>query len=303
MTTKKQKELLDFVKSYDEQGISRLKAFATYAKKHNLKPESVRNSFYGIVRKLNLKHQIPISKTTFFSKTELQEKMSKVVNLLKQGHSIRSACLIVSGNDAKQMLRLQNKFRALQRKNYAFLVELGYEENNVKNQQNYLQNFTLFKNYNLSKNAILLTKNDSLTNKNQYDSVKNDNEDTKVLKMPRNNVLSDNDINNLFLGLVKMVKRQAIETAPKILKDEIKIANDALRQALTKLEVSSRKLQVTMGENYELKKKLEQSQTMLKNAKQTHEELLNEINNIGKLDELKSFLQNYKQNQGLNYND
>ena len=156
----------------------------------------------------------------------------------------------------------------------------------------------------LNKNTFIPNKNNNYTNKNENNELK---EDAKILRMPNNNILSDNDINNLFMGLVRMVKRNAIENAPSVLKNECELANVSLKEALVKLGVSTRKLEVIKCENYELKQKLIESEKMLISARSEVAELLNKIDSAGKIEELKNFLNEYKKrisatNQNSNSN-
>ena len=303
-------ELLEFIKKMDAVGYPRLQSFTLFAKKYGLKCETIRNLYYRLVKDRHLQNEHKIEKSKPFTKQELKSCMSKIINELHQNKSLRNACYIVSNGDAKLMLRLQNKFRSLQKSNIEYLEKLGYVDN-----AKFMQKSILNKNYDKSnlllENATMLNKNTFIPNKNNNYTNKNENnelkEDAKILRMPNNNILSDNDINNLFMGLVRMVKRNAIENAPSVLKNECELANASLKEALVKLGVSTRKLEVIKCENYELKQKLIESEKMLISARSEVAELLNKIDSAGKIEELKNFLNEYKKrisatNQNSNSN-
>ena len=289
--TIKQQELLHFILKADEQGMPRLQAFEKYAKLNNLKSETIRNQYYSLVKEFQLTKQFSINTNKPFTRQELIQSMSNIVKLINQGKSIRTACLIESGGEAKLMLRLQNKFRSMIKKDINFLIKLGYNPD-VNNEKIFLFDEVKKKDLNLKPTTILY-KNNSIDSKNDSITTKNNNE-PKILKMPNNNLLTDNDINNLFMGLVKMVKRNALENAPNILKNQFEEANNSLKDALMKLGVSTRKLEIIKCENYELKKKLIDSQRLLDETQKEYNKLLTKITNIGKIDDLKKFVQDYK---------
>jgi len=289
--TTKQQELLHFIMKADEQGIPRLQAFEKYAKLKHLKSETIRNQYYSLVKEFDLTKQFLINSNKPFGKQELTKTMTNIIRLINQGKSIRTACLIESGGDAKLMLRLQNKFRSMLKKDINYLIKLGYNPEN-KNQKNILFDESMKSQLNLKTNTILY-KNDSIKAENDNIPARN-NTEPKILKMPNNNLLTDTDINNLFLGLVKMVKRNALENAPKILKNQCEEATNSLKEALMKLGANTRKLEIVKCENFELKKKLLDSQKLLNETQKEYDKLLTKITAIGKIDDLKKFLQDYK---------
>ena len=67
---------------------------------------------------------------------------------------------------------------------------------------------------------------------------------TKILKMPaKKSLLSDTEINSLFFGLVKLVKKSAEESAQMTLNRELKLANDTLRATIKKLAEAEREVE------------------------------------------------------------
>lgn len=65
--------------------------------------------------------------------------------------------------------------------------------------------------------------------------------------------LTDNDINNLFLGLVRLVKRNAMEEATSKLRDERASANEMLRKAIVDLGKKDREIKSLKEEFARLK--------------------------------------------------
>ncbi len=314
----KRVELLDYIKQTDKLGVPRLQAFANFAQKHHLKRETVRNLYYHLVRENNLCKEFNIEHSKHFTKGELRVVMQQIVNEINKGSSVRSACLKASLGDAKTMLRLQNKYRSLCKSNMQYLLDLGLNADAVAkrklsnvnasfNKNELTKIVNKYKNNKIDKSSLLL-KNDSIQCKNagilynnggkaeNFGGIANKNsaDNSKVLRMPNSNILTDADINNLFMGLVRMVKRNAIENAPLELKNECESINASLKDALVKLGASTRKLEIIKCENYELRKRLEDSERLLKNARCEVVELLNRIDSAGKIEELKLFLQDYK---------
>ena len=74
---------------------------------------------------------------------------------------------------------------------------------------------------------------------------------------PKNNTtLSENDINNLFLGLVKVIKRNALEQVNKNLISECEWANNTLRKTLVTLNEKEQTIKALSLKNTVLSKKL-----------------------------------------------
>ena len=76
--------------------------------------------------------------------------------------------------------------------------------------------------------------------------------------------LSDSEINSLFLGLVKLVKKAAEESAEASSLQEAKSANKSLREAIVALaekerevEILRQKFEVVKNEKERLKEKLQ----------------------------------------------
>ena len=188
-------------------GKSTRDAFDLHAKEFARQPNSVRNYYYQEIdrlknnperlKKLGIKlenHQK--NQFSCFTEDEKNKIIDKIQEKLKQGYSVRKACLLLSGGDVKQMLRLQNKFRTIE----------------------------------ASKKNVLMFK-----------------------KRPTNKI-TDEDINGLFLGLVKMVKKNAIEQAKEWSLQQREEGLKQLRQTLMQLEKSQRELEYLKTEFEEMKK-------------------------------------------------
>ena len=346
---KRLRELFEYIKSTDDLNIPRLRAFSEFATKHKLKCETVRNLYYSSVKRYKLETAFNIDKCKHFKECELKSVMSSLVNEINRTKSVRQACYNLSSGDAKQMLRLQNKFRSIMKNKPEYLYNLGlnYENKTAQNgkinaqktpkinAQKTLENAQKFiekhianmqkictipakNNNNSVKNCAIPAKNTNLSkNKNIQSNIQKNSiintpqniplksegtlceippkeRESKVLKMPKSQVLTDNDINNLFMGLVKIVKRSAIESAPKALADECLLANENLKEALARLGANTRKLEIIKCENQLLKQKLDESQKLLEKSRSEFVELVNKIDQTGHIEELKFFLRTYK---------
>lgn len=102
-------------------------AFKHFATHFARKPHSVRNFYYAQIKVLEqnpaLCQSLGINlalhqkkHSVFFTKEETNQQMGKIYELVKCGHSVRGACKTLSGGNAEQMLRLQNKFHAQKQK-------------------------------------------------------------------------------------------------------------------------------------------------------------------------------------------
>ena len=182
--------------------ISLKMAFELHAKKYGRKPNSVRNYYYheidalGKDKERREKLGIDLDKhcktrSVYFSKEEEAALMGEIDKLVKDGMSVRGACMTLSKGDAQLLLRYQNKYR-----NFA-----------IKNrpQQN--------------------SKNDNIV----------------AFKKP-SKTLSESDVQALFMGLVRLVKRTASIEGEEKYKQKINHANNLLRKALADLQAQEREI-------------------------------------------------------------
>lgn len=205
------KSLFQYVEEVKSNSEPLKNAFILHAKKYNRKPNSVRNYYYHEVdnlasdakraEKLNIdikNHEK--NEINYFSQSEEDELMKKIENLVKEGSSVRKACLTLSNGDIDKMLRYQNKYR------------------------NYIS-----KNKDASKNNII-----------------------KFTKR-KNEILTESDINSLFMGLVRLVKRTAVEELSGKMKEERESQNYLLRKALVDLNKKDKQIKELKEEFMQLK--------------------------------------------------
>lgn len=205
------KSLFQYVEEVKASSEPLKNAFILHAKKYNRKPNSVRNYYYHEIDnladdkqrakrlKIDLKNHEK-NEINYFSQSEETELMGKIENLVKQGSSVRKACLTLSNGDVDKMLRYQNKYR-----------------NYLSKKQNMPQS-----------NVIKFTKR-------------------------KNEILTESDINSLFLGLVRLVKRTAVEELSSKMKEERESQNYLLRKALVDLNRKEKQIQELKNEFMQLK--------------------------------------------------
>ena len=77
-----------------------------------------------------------------------------------------------------------------------------------------------------------------------------------IIKMPANpNVMSDEDINALFLGLIKLVKKQEMEKAKYYYQVELGVANEKLKEAMKEIVLKKAQIEKMRSEISVLKNK------------------------------------------------
>lgn len=225
---KEVKKLFLMVEKTKQENSSLLDAFRSYAKKTNRKPNSVRNYYY---QEISLLRNNPerakalgidvslheINNSNKFSKDETKKLVKAILRQKCMGVSVRKACLNLAKNDVNKMVRYQNKFRSIAK----FDKEL------------YNQCFTEL-------------KEEGLVNKEEKKG-----SNVIYMKKQPERKLSDEDVNSLFLGLIKLVKKTAVEDVEKELSSEAEFANSTLRKTLTKLAVAEKTID-TLSEKLEM---------------------------------------------------
>lgn len=220
--TQKQIELLKFVDKNISLAENRLSVFKNYAYIKELSYKSVRNDYYKLVKGLkkedyvnlglNFENHI-INKNNHFTKMEMDKEIKKILYLYKQGNSLYGSCLKIANNDKSLAIRYQNKIRKMNL----------HKQNDDK--------------------IIYFKPN------NANDSKKDAN--AKILSLPNQSKgLSEQDINALFLGLVRLVKRTSEAQIKQQVKKEFDNANNILQQTLEELNtVNKRNLHLTRENN------------------------------------------------------
>jgi hypothetical protein len=190
---------------------SLLEGFREFAKKTKRKANSVRNYYYLEIENLSKDSERAkklginlsahnVQHTDKFSDKETEQLVTEILRLKCLGFSVRKACLKLANNSAEEMLRYQNKFRSVM--------------NNNKN---------------LYTKCLMSLKKNGLSNP-KFEKQIEKNENVVYMKKPEVQKLTDEDMNSLFLGLVKLVKKNAIENIEKNLISEAEFANSTLRE-------------------------------------------------------------------------
>ena len=201
------KKLFMFVQTHKTKGECLTNIFFDFAKQTNRMPNSVRNYYYAelnnLIENKNRRDRLNIDISLHkkidpkeFSIQETESVVTEILRMTSKGVSVRKACLTLAKGDIALMVRYQNKFRSVVQKNKELY-------------QKCLQN--------IGKNEVRLkTKSPS-----------------NVIRIPdRRNILTESDINSLFLGLVKLVKKQAQDELVKMFERDKQKANEALRRTL-----------------------------------------------------------------------
>ena len=242
------KEVKDLFKVVEECKTSNRplkEAFSKHGQVYHRKGNSVRNYYYHEVDNLEQDEerrkrlQIDLSKhlknkLVPFSKRQEEEFLQKIEEYKKQGMSVRSACIKLSGGDMTLMTRLQNKFQNLKKEN-------------------------------ASKDNIITFRK-------------------------REKSLSMNDINSLFMGLVKLIKKTTQEEVESKIKEERLTNEYLLKEAYNELNERAKELKTLKAEYQILKNdNLKLTDKMNKLFKNKNERLKAKFNDIGgNVDKLKA---------------
>jgi len=172
-------------------GNVRMHAFEEVAKRTGRKTNSVRNYYYKHLAK---------EKATFasFSDAEVNNVLREIVLGTSRGESVRSICMGLSNGDKAKMLRFQNKYRAILKTAPQQIEDVKVELEG----QGYLVKSPL---------APYQTNFFNKLPKNLQENQLPNN----VVTLPsrQREGVTDSDINNLFMGLMRLVKRQAEDSA------------------------------------------------------------------------------------------
>lgn len=272
------KELFLVVEKYKQKNASLLAAFSEYAKISGRKRNSVRNYYYQELAelqknkiraaKLNINiNNHTITNSVLFSNEETKEILTKILTYNSLGYSIRKACLLLADNDINKMVRYQNKYRSVLKNDPQLIEKIKSEISSKENKQ---------QSKSLPNNVVYFKKQDQKK-------------------------LSDNDINSLFLGLIKLVKKSAAENIEKKIMEDLECSNSTLRKTLIKLTKAEQDIcdlsEKMKSQSLELEKvKIENMYLRTELA-----DLLNKKKNQTQKS-LSSFLKEVKQKQNANAN-
>ena len=116
--------LIEYIYSGKNAGKTLSYLFETYGKEHNRAKGSVRNYYYSFlkqrqderVRRILEGKNLSAGEIRPFTEEETDEMLRKVLTEKSKGMSVRRAIRNVSAGDEKLMLRMQNKYRNLLKK-------------------------------------------------------------------------------------------------------------------------------------------------------------------------------------------
>ncbi len=116
--------LIEYIYTGKNAGKTLSYLFETYGKEHSRAKGSVRNYYYAFLKKREDSRvkrilegkDLSAGEIKPFTEEETDEMLKKVLAERKKGVSVRRAIINVSGGDEKLMLRMQNKYRNLLKK-------------------------------------------------------------------------------------------------------------------------------------------------------------------------------------------
>ena len=116
--------LIEYIYSGKNAGKTLSYLFETYGKEHSRAKGSVRNYYYAFLKKRDDERVERILKDKDlkagvvkpFTEEETDEMLKRVLAEKSKGYSVRRAIINVSGGDERLMLRMQNKYRNLLKK-------------------------------------------------------------------------------------------------------------------------------------------------------------------------------------------
>ena len=122
-TVEEARELVDFVAEGKKEGRALCYLFASFGQSHGRAKGSVRNYYYNLLKsddervvKLLDGKSLSVEKIRAFSEEETNEVLRSILAEKSKGMSVRRAIQNIAAGDAKKMLRLQNKYRNVLKK-------------------------------------------------------------------------------------------------------------------------------------------------------------------------------------------
>ncbi len=116
--------LIEYIYTGKNAGKTLSYLFETYGKEHSRAKGSVRNYYYAFLKKQDDSRvkrilegkNLSAGEIKPFSEEETEALLDKVLEGRKKGYSVRKSILEASNGDEKLMLRMQNKYRNLLKK-------------------------------------------------------------------------------------------------------------------------------------------------------------------------------------------
>lgn len=124
-TESEAKDLVEFIKEGKQKGKTLTYLFAAYGMQHGRAKGSVRNYYYALMKNENADERVvrlldgshlTVEKLRAFTEEETDEALRSILAEKSKGISVRRAICNLSGGDDKLMLRLQNKYRNVMKK-------------------------------------------------------------------------------------------------------------------------------------------------------------------------------------------
>lgn len=138
--------LIEYIYAGKNAGKTLSYLFETYGKEHMRAKGSVRNYYYAFLKKRDdLRVQailegkeLKAGEIKPFTEEETDEMLRKVLLEKSKGMSVRRAIMNVSGGDEKLMLRIQNKYRNLSKKQPERILKAA-QEAGIPEEKTFLQ--------------------------------------------------------------------------------------------------------------------------------------------------------------------
>ena len=244
-------DLVSVIKNNDSGNM--VNGFEKYAKSSGRKTYSVRNFFYRLINlasqnddiaDLLKANKVELPSVSHFEKEE-EENILRTL-LVDNGKSVRNTCFELSNGDVKQAIRLQNKYRNLIKQNNNLVTSIRAE---------------------LEREGKVCRK---INNKNII----------KLNLTASQNIITEKEIQSLFWGLVRLVKRSAEEELEMRQNFEMKMANSKLQETAIDLKRKEVLIRELREQNKSLNLQINKYKSMIDNN------MLENSNNYIKLQEL-----------------
>ena len=263
------KILMNLVSKREEKSL--VEVFENFAKQTNRKTFSVRNFYYKLLELANIDDKIAqvLNKngienaeirTNHFSSTETENLLRILLNN-ENNISVRRACMELAKGDDTLMMRYQNKYRNALKKQPELVSRILDE---LKSKQIRVREV----------------------------------EPNNIMVMPlAKQLITEKEIQSLFGGLIRLVKKSAEQEISTQLKREAEFANTALQNSLIDLRRKEILIKELQEQNLILKTKLA---SLKENLQHSQEKLIGNISTItqlaqsSKIDELKKFISKLK---------
>ncbi len=138
--------LIEYIYSGKNAGKTLSYLFETYGKEHSRAKGSVRNYYYSLLKKRDDARverilrgkNLQAGTVRPFTEEETDELLKKVLAEKSKGYSVRRAIMNVSDGDERLMLRMQNKYRNLLKKQPERVAKAA-EEAGIPEEKSFLQ--------------------------------------------------------------------------------------------------------------------------------------------------------------------